>query len=465
MPSDPSRWSSSPDTVTEMSVGNTSEPGRADAGPGLRSLGSRRVDTCNFPVPPTRMLAEARSPVLEEEHATSPLWLDLSPSPEGGFWLGPYQLLEVLAVDGPMALVHARRSVSHGPTKNVVLRVPTRPEATGGPIGRAMASLADRLATAYHPNLAPLVDAGEAEGRPYLAYAAPQGTNLRRIVETLGLRSEALPFSVAAWIGAEALRGLAAQLRSLPQEAFPVAVADAHVLVSVNGEVQLAGFALETGPVDRQVSVRSLGARIRSWLTGGDLQSGWADRHAVPKPLADILEVAERPNARAAVIADALDAWRATVASPMTPVLLARFLEEQMLFAGWGRAFGARARLDEVSFGGADPTLSAIVVAERPVDGTPASGSVETAPFLTNRPRIEPVAQVDAVVATLSTHRLPSRVDSPIPRLNQAPRRVLMAGGALFVMAVVVAGWLSLQHAEPSPPPKPGIHQVLIGGE
>ena len=464
-----------------------------------------------FVLPPTRVLAH---PALrfdaDDERPTTPAWIDLAPADEGGVDLGPYRVIEVLAVRSGLALVHGQRPALQGPARDVVLKVPTRIEDPSSPVAIDLAIEADRLSATHHPNVVPLVDAGRAGSRPYLAFAGLSGTNLRRVVETLGARSEALPFSVVAWITAEACRGLDALLRFVGPQASPTAVEDGQVLIGLDGEVRLAGYAMQTGARSEERPLAHLASRAQLWLTGGDMGPEWVERYEVPPTLAEILQTAERSAAPPTVIADALDAWRATLGNPMTPALMARFLEGHRLLEAWPRAFGpmpfveggeprveyeaprsASASSDSppprASSAADDGTpiatrdiakeeplaqwphgipiphsdsvergASGLAFKARPPDATPAG---ERAPRWTSRPEISSAdAQGDSIDTTI-----PPWSNMLIAVRTLPPDRLRAVG---LVLGAAFALFMLIQMLSPDPPPpRPGIKQVLIGGD
>ena len=494
-------WADVPDTLTETVVGQ-------------------------FVLPPLRALSRPAT-FDEEDQPTSPLWLELSPDEDGVLRLGPYRLLEVLAIQGGLALAHGRRTAIEGPDRDVVLKVPTRPEVPTGHLARWLSDDVTRLSIAHHRNLVPLVDAGRAAERPFLAFEAWQGTNVRRVVEALARRGEALPFSVAAWIVAEACRGLDGQMRLCPPDTEPLNVSDSNILIGMDGRVALAGFALTMGPRGEGLPLKSLATYAAGWLTGGTYALR-DPRYEIPETLIDILEAAGRPAARPLVIADALDAWRATEGNAVTPVLLSRFIEVHRLFDGWQRAFGPKAWLDRPPVdaserlgsvvpvqGPSEQTLSALVVAEEDVEPLPEIADDPDEEFdLPDAPLIEvqPVAPsteyrasyVDGPSGVMSVSGRPGGLGSSgmmgvsgrpgglgssgmmgvsgrpggsgSSGMMSAFRRLGVSGAAVLSgrerrvvvwaagVALVAAILLGWWLSPSAPPKKPGVHQVIVGG-
>jgi ABC-type nitrate/sulfonate/bicarbonate transport system substrate-binding protein len=150
--------------------------------------------------------------------------------------LGPYVMVRPLGAGGEVWV--ARRD-GYGPAREPVVlrRLP--------PLHSLDA--ARRALQLRHPNLVRALELGDADGQPFLATQYVDGLDLARATELLAGQGERLPvvtIAVAVYIVTELLHGLACAHNLAPEPLIHGGVSPAKVLLSVAGEVELAGFGV-----------------------------------------------------------------------------------------------------------------------------------------------------------------------------------------------------------------------------
>jgi serine/threonine protein kinase len=156
---------------------------------------------------------------------------------EAGERLGPYRLEERLG-DGGMGIVF---KAVRDPGEEVVALKVLRPELGGDETyRRRFAREGQVAATLSHPHLVPVLDAGEAEGHPYLAARYIAGRTLAQILESDG----PLALSPLLRIAAE----IATALDTLHREGLVHRdVKPSNILVDTSGAAFLTDFGLARG--------------------------------------------------------------------------------------------------------------------------------------------------------------------------------------------------------------------------
>ncbi|NNF57928.1 MAG: protein kinase [Rhodothermaceae bacterium] len=176
------------------------------------------------------------------------------------------------------------------------------PEAAEDPVlvdwleqeGRAVAAI-------QHPNVVALQATGREDGRPYIVTEFVEGLSL---AETIALHG-AMPSELAAFVGAEAARGLAAAHAAgvLHRDLKP-----ANVLLGADGRVKLADFGLASRIAAQGAvgEVRGTPGYLAPEVVRGEPARPAADLFALGAMLAEVL--VGRPVFPAATPSHALDA-------------------------------------------------------------------------------------------------------------------------------------------------------------
>jgi len=156
---------------------------------------------------------------------------------EAGGRLGPYRLEEILG-EGGMGIVF--KAVREPDGEVVALKV-LRAELSGDETYRRRFEREGRLAAGLaHPHLVPVLDAGEADGHPYLATSYVVGLTLADLLETSG----PLPLSAVLRCSSEIATGL----DTLHQEGLVHRdVKPANILIDESGSSFLTDFGLAKG--------------------------------------------------------------------------------------------------------------------------------------------------------------------------------------------------------------------------
>jgi serine/threonine protein kinase len=152
--------------------------------------------------------------------------------------VGPYRLEEFLG-EGAMARVFRATRTDTG---EVVALKLLKPKLAADPVYlRRFVHEARAAGSVRHPNLVPILDAGEFEGRPYLAAAFVGGRSLSVLIEERG----ALPFPDVVRLAQEAAAGLDALHAAglVHRDIKP-----ANILLALDGTAAVTDFGLAKGP-------------------------------------------------------------------------------------------------------------------------------------------------------------------------------------------------------------------------
>ena len=152
---------------------------------------------------------------------------------EVGHRLGPYRI-EARLGQGGMGMVFRAR---HDDGRTVALKVLREELAADEAFRRRLAREASAAAEASHPNLAPVLEAGEADGRLYLAVRFVDG---RSLAERLAARGP-LPVDQVVRLAAEVGAGLDALHR---RGIVHRDVKSANILLAADGTAVLGDFGL-----------------------------------------------------------------------------------------------------------------------------------------------------------------------------------------------------------------------------
>jgi serine/threonine protein kinase len=155
-----------------------------------------------------------------------------------GTQVGPFRLDEFLG-EGAMARVF--RSTRTDTGQVVALKLLRRKLAADPVYLRRFVHEARAAGSVRHPNLVPILEAGEMDGRPYLAAQFVGGRSLGRLLEEQG----PLPLSDVVRIAAEAGAGLDALHGAglIHRDIKP-----ANILLEPDGTAAVTDFGLAKGP-------------------------------------------------------------------------------------------------------------------------------------------------------------------------------------------------------------------------
>lgn len=162
---------------------------------------------------------------------------------------GPYELLEPLASGGMARVVRARMTGALGFEKIVAIKF-MLPGFAADPMAVKMFVDEARLAaTLTHASIVGILDFGERDGEYYIAMEYVSGANVRVLVKRAVETSRLPPPALAAYIIAEAARGLEYAHAKLDTEGRLLNivhrdVSPQNIVVSWEGEVKILDFGI-----------------------------------------------------------------------------------------------------------------------------------------------------------------------------------------------------------------------------
>lgn len=174
-----------------------------------------------------------------------------SPAPapvEAPTYLGRYELLFEIGRGG-MGSVHAARTKDdQGVERLIALKCLPKDRATKSALA-ALTAEAKITATIDHPNVVDTFESGIDSGTAWIAMRLVEGVPLSRAIERAAELGARVPPGLAAWIVAQAARGLHAAhaLKTKSGERFPIVhrdVSPANLLVSRDGRVYVVDFGI-----------------------------------------------------------------------------------------------------------------------------------------------------------------------------------------------------------------------------
>ncbi len=200
---------------------------------------------------------------MEAAPAASGTSLLLAP----GATVGRYRLLRRLALGGMAELFLARAEGAAGFQKAVVLKRVLPNLAADEEFTAMFLDEARIAATLDHPNVASVIDLGEAEGEYYYVMEYVHGQNLRAVLKAAVQRG-GLPLEVAIAIAAQIAEGLHYAHERTGLDGRPLGlvhrdVSPSNVLVGYEGAVKVTDFGIA------KVSARS--ARTRGSVMKGKI--------------------------------------------------------------------------------------------------------------------------------------------------------------------------------------------------
>ncbi|MFK8000804.1 MAG: serine/threonine-protein kinase [Polyangiales bacterium] len=214
--------------------------------------------------------------------------------------LGPYELVDRLAVGGMAELYRARAPQSAGESRVVVVKR-MLPHIAAEESGPKMFDEEARLgARVNHPNVVEFIGAGKDDTTPYLVLEYVPGCDLWRLMRWLRREGKALGVDLSMFVIRQLLDGLNAVHTAVDGDGQPLGimhrdVSPSNVLLSVHGEVKLGDFgiaraqraSLSAGPRSARAKGK-LGYLSPEQVTGG-VVDGRADVFAAGVVAAELL--------------------------------------------------------------------------------------------------------------------------------------------------------------------------------
>jgi serine/threonine protein kinase len=195
------------------------------------------------------------------------------PSPPPGLRLGDYELLERVGAGGMAEVWMARRAPIPGGVQPCALKIIHGRFCKQDRYQRMFLQEARLALKLRHANVVSVLDAGEADGRLYMALEWVDGVHLRDFGQRVRARMGPLPVPLVCHVVGELLQGLrhahGLRVGDRPLGVVHRDVAPHNVLVSSAGEVKLADFGI---------------ARVVGELSSGEHVKGRA-RYMAPEQL------------------------------------------------------------------------------------------------------------------------------------------------------------------------------------
>lgn len=176
------------------------------------------------------------------------------PSRDRVLQFGKYEIVDAIGTGGMATVYRARLPGPMGFEKPVAVKVLLEEAAADPDLVRMFVDEARLGARLNHPNIAHVLEFGEADGRYFLAMEYVDGVSLSRLLKPGGRRRKArgLPVEAATFVADQVLRALE-YAHGLIQEGRPAGVihrdiSPQNVLVDRSGAVKVCDFGIATGP-------------------------------------------------------------------------------------------------------------------------------------------------------------------------------------------------------------------------
>jgi eukaryotic-like serine/threonine-protein kinase len=217
--------------------------------------------------------------------------------------IGRYEIRERIGIGGMAEAFRARAHEPGGHVRELIIKCILPHLAADPEFIRALVDEAKFLAMLNHPNVVGIYDFGEDHGRHYLALEYLDGPSIAAITAGSRKAQKQIPWAIAALIGREVCRGLAAvhAMGAIHRDITPT-----NIIVTRSGAVKLLDFGVakmqwsenvtrhgvikgkagyfapeqvKGGPIDGRVDVFALGIILHEmlsleplfWGEGGDL--------------------------------------------------------------------------------------------------------------------------------------------------------------------------------------------------
>lgn len=221
-----------------------------------------------------------------------------------GVRIGRYELLQRIAAGGMGEVFIARAAGDESIQARVALKLLLPHLSSDARFVRRFLDEARIAARMGHPNIVPIFDVGEADGRYYIGMALVDGPPLSRVIKACLQRGERVPLPVVRAVGAGLCEGLAYAHALTDPQGRPLGiihrdVTPSNVLLSYGGAVMLTDFGL----------ARAADNLHRSRT--GELQGTWA--YMAPERL----QAGRQLDARSDLYSAAVVLWELTSLAPL----------------------------------------------------------------------------------------------------------------------------------------------------
>ena len=171
------------------------------------------------------------------------------PAPPPNTQLGPYVLVDRIAVGGMAEVFRALEERAVGEPRVVVIKR-MLPHIAAEEGAQSMFAEEARLGShIVHPNVVQVIGHGEVQGKPYLTLEYVPGADLWKLNRWLMRRGQGLSHAQVVFVLQQLLMGLSAVHRAADTDGNPLGivhrdVSPSNLLVSVHGEIKLADFGI-----------------------------------------------------------------------------------------------------------------------------------------------------------------------------------------------------------------------------
>lgn len=193
------------------------------------------------------------------------------PAPGPNARVGPYTIVERIAVGGMAEVFRALEPRAVGEARTVVIKRMLPTLATEAPT-RAMFEAEARLGGLVdHPNVVKVLTSGEQDGLPFHVLEHVPGLDLWRLTRWLAREKRVLGIEIATHIARELLVALHAVHTTVDERGKPLGlvhrdVSPSNVLVSLHGQVKLSDFGIARALLSESYPQAAAGGRGKGKL-------------------------------------------------------------------------------------------------------------------------------------------------------------------------------------------------------